>query len=88
MELITEDQVVRVLEWYEKDPGEQLVGEEELVDVSLDALREALRADDPEDPALLLPYEVEPEDVPALQALVRHCIDLGAHDYFVAAYRR
>lgn len=88
MELITEDQVVRVLEWYEKDPGERLVGEEELVGVPLEALRDALRADDPDDPALFLPYEVEPEDVPALQALVRHRIDLGAYDYFVAAYRR
>jgi len=90
MELWTEDQVERVLEWYEKDPGDALVGEEPLVGLDLPALRALLgiAEDDAEDPDLLLPYEVEPADVPVLQRAVRHRIDLDAYDYFVAAYRK
>ena len=90
MELWTEDQVERVLEWYEKDPGDALVGEEPLVGLDLAALRALLGVseDDAEDPDLLLPYEVEPADVPVLQRAVRHRIDLDAYDYFVAAYRK
>lgn len=90
MEPWTEAQVERVLEWYEKDPGDALVGEEVLRGVGLAELRAlfGVPADDAEDPDLLLPYEVEPSDVPTLQRAVSHRIDLDAYDYFVAAYRK
>lgn len=90
MEPWTEAQVERVLEWYEKDPGDALVGEEVLKGVGLDALRAlfGVTPEDPDDPELYLPYEVGPADVPVLQRGVEHRIDLDAYDYFVAAYRK
>lgn len=84
---VPETEVERVLEWYEKDPGEALVGEEPLAGLTLADLRAAFEPDD-EDPAMLLHYEVEPRDVARLQTAVQHRIDLDAYDYFVAAYRR
>lgn len=89
MEIWSEDQVERVLEWYEKDPGDALVGEEVLKGLGLSELRALFGVSpDDEDPALYLPYEVEPADVATLQPAVAHPIDLDAYDYFVAAYRR
>jgi hypothetical protein len=90
MELQPRDEIERVLEWYEKDPGDALVGEEVLEGLGLDDLRAlfGITPDDPDDPELLLPYEVEPGDVATLQRAVRHRIDLDAYDYFVAAYER
>ena len=82
-----EAHVERVLEWYEKEPGEALVGEERLEGIGLDDLRALFRPDD--DPEMFLPYEVETaEEAAALQPAVRHRIDLGAYAYFVAAYRK
>lgn len=78
--------VERVLEWYERDPGDALVGDE-MLSAPLDTLRELLSVPD-DDPDMLDAYEVEPSEVEALQALVAHRIDLDAYDYFVAAYRR
>ena len=87
MELLSEDQVERVLEWYEKDPGEALVGDEPLDGMALADLV-ALFQPDAEDAEMHLVYEVEPREVERLQQAVQHRIDLGAHDYFVAAYRK
>ena len=87
MELLSEDQVERVLEWYEKDPGEALVGDEPLAGMALADLV-ALFQPDAEDAEMHLVYEVEPREVERLQQAVRHSIDLAAHDYFVAAYRK
>ena len=87
MELLSEDQVERVLEWYEKDPGEALVGDEPLDGMALADLI-ALFQPDAEDAEMHLVYEVEPREVERLQQAVQHRIDLGAHDYFVAAYRK
>ncbi len=81
------ESVEHVLEWYEKDPGDALVGDEVLAGVPLAALRELMSVPD-DDPEMLDAYEVEPAEVEALQALVAHGINLDAHDYFVAAYRR
>lgn len=86
MEAFTEDDVERVIEWFEKDPGDALVGEE-VLDVPLAELR-ALFAVPDDDPDMLDVYEVEPREVAALQPHVAHPIDLGAYDYFVAAYRK
>ena len=83
----TDHRVERVLEWYEKDPGDALVGEEEITRLGLDDLRSLFQPDD-DDPEMLLVYEVEPHEVERLQAAVEHRIDLGAYDYFVAAYLR
>ncbi|HEX9953545.1 MAG TPA: hypothetical protein VGB53_17405 [Rubricoccaceae bacterium] len=87
MELLSEDQVERVLEWYEKDPGEALVGDEPLDGMVLADLV-ALFQPDADDPEMHLVYEVEPREVERLQQAVKHRIDLDAHDYFVAAYRK
>ncbi len=86
MEVLTEDQIERVLEWYEKDPGEDLVGDEVLT-VSRADLVALFRPDD-DDPDMHLAYEVEPHEAARLQESVAHRIDLGAYDYFVAAYRK
>ncbi len=86
MELISEDQVERVLEWYEKDPGEDLVGDEVLGLTLADLV--ALFRPDAEDAEMHLTYEVEPAEVARLQEAVAHRIDLAAYDYFVAAYRK
>ena len=89
MELLSEDQVERVLEWYEKDPGEALVGDEPLDSLFLPlADLVALFQPDADDPEMHLVYEVEPREVERLQIAVQHRIDLDAYDYFVAAYRR
>ena len=88
MEVWSEDQVERVLEWYEKDPGEALVGEEMISGIELDELRALFSPDETDDPLMLLVYEVEPPDVARLQQAVAHPINLDAYDYFVAAYRR
>ena len=89
MESWTEDDVERVLEWYEKEPGEALVGEEPLVGIGLADLRALFRPDDADDPEMLLPYEVETAaEAAALQPAVAHRIDLDAYAYFVAAYRK
>lgn len=87
MEVVPEERVERVLEWYEKDPGEALVGEEVLTRLTLEDLRVLLRPSE-DDPEMHLVYEVEPGEVERLQAYVDHRIDMGAHDYFVAAYRK
>jgi hypothetical protein len=88
MELWPEEQVERILEWYEKDPGDALVGEETLKGIGLAELRALFGVDPADDPEMVLPYEVEPQDVPTLQRAVGHRIDLDAYDYFVAAYRK
>ena len=87
MELLSEDQVERVLEWYEKDPGEALVGDEPLRGLALPELRKLFSPSD-DDPAMYDVYEVEPREVERLQQAVEHRIDLDAYDYFVAAYRK
>ena len=86
MELIAEDQIERVLEWYEKDPGDDLVGDE-VLDLTLADLVVLFRPD-ADDPEMHLTYEVEPAEVARLQQAVTHPIDLDAYDYFVAAYRK
>ena len=87
MEAWSEDDVERVLEWYEPGAGEALVGEEPLRDITLDELRDLFSPSD-DDPAMLDVYEVEPHEVVRLQRAVTHAIDLDAFDYFVAAYQR
>ena len=87
MEAWSEDDVERVLEWYEKDPGDALIGEEPLAGITLDELRDLFSPDE-DDPLMVDPYEVEPAEVERLQRAVQHPIDLDAYDYFVAAYAR
>ena len=90
MELRSEEALVeRVLEWYEKEPGDALVGEEELKGIGLDDLRALFRPDEDDDPDMYLTYEVETaEEAAALQRAVGHRIDLDAFVYFVAAYQK
>jgi hypothetical protein len=89
METWTEEEVERVLEWYEKEPGEALVGEEVLHGIGLPELRAVFGPDEEDDPDMFLPYEVETEEeVALLQRVVEHRIDRDAYVYFVAAYRK
>ena len=85
-----ESQVKRVLEWYEKDPGDALIGEEPLRDLRLDELRElfGVTPDDPEDPPMFYKYAVEPQHVGRVQQAVDHRVDLDRFDYLIAAYQR
>ena len=85
-----ESQVERLLEWYEKDPGDAFVGEERLRDLPLDGLRQlfGVMPDDPEDPAVFKAYAVEPQHVKRVQRAVSHQLNLGRFDYFIAARQR
>ena len=84
---LTEAEIERVLEWYEKAPGDDLVGDELLPDGSWETLVVIFDPED-DDAGMLDAYEVEEADVVALQKLVSHRIDLAKYDYFVAAYAK
>jgi hypothetical protein len=87
MELLPEQPVDRVLEWYLPEPADDFVGEEVLVDIGLDELRAIFQPTE-DDPEMLMSYEVETvEEVAALQPLVKHPIDLAKYAYFIAAYQ-
>ncbi|MEP0548748.1 MAG: hypothetical protein ABJF88_17565 [Rhodothermales bacterium] len=83
----SEADVLRVLEWYEKDPGIELVGEEALRGIGLDELL-ALFTPFVEDPVLFYKYEVGAKEAEMLQRAVQHQIDLGTYDYLIAAYQK
>ena len=85
-----EKEVVRVLEWFEKEGVGYFVGMESLTGLALHELRTMfdVSADDVEDPPMFFGYEVRGEHVPRLQRAVSHQIDLDAFDYSVAAYQR
>lgn len=84
-----ESQIERVIEWYEKDPDDALIGEEALRGLSLAELRDLFGIEEvSEDPAMFNPYAVEPQHVGRMQKAVTHRINLDHYDYFVAAYQR
>jgi hypothetical protein len=85
-----ESDVERVLEWYEQEPSDALIGEEVLRDLSLVELRElfGVRPDNREDPAMYHAYPVEQSHVARIQRAVHHRLELDRFDYFVAAYQR
>lgn len=68
-----------VLQWFELDPGEWLVGKENL-DVSMKALQEIYELDE----IMVDGYAVEQKHVKELQKYARHKINLNQYDYFVA----
>ena len=68
---LTEAEIERVLEWYEKAPGEDLVGEELLPDNSWEALVVIFDPED-DDAGMLDAYEVEEADVAALMPWLAH----------------
>ena len=85
MPVYTQWGVARYLVAYERDPGEELVGEWPLKAISLEELRElfAIAATDP----MYDVYAVTEDHVNRLQRCVDHRIDLRARDYFVEAIR-
>lgn len=84
-----ENKVQRVLEWYKKDPGDALVGEELLVGINLNELRLlfGVEADDTEDPLMFQGYAVGPQHAKTIQQFVGVEIDMEAFDYYVASYQ-
>lgn len=75
--------VVRLLRWFERDPGAAILGEEPLGGVQLSQLQALFRRP-PSDPMFDC-YAVAAPHTPVLQQWVAHRIDLARHDYFVEA---
>jgi len=73
--------IKRVLRWYQKNPGDELVGEAEMQEVSLTDLQKLfeIQLDDPM-------YECYPVTQKHIEYLRQHIdaeIDITKHDYFV-----
>lgn len=83
-----EKRVIRVLEWFEKSPGDKLVGTERLDGVNLSDLQ-SLFGVNPETDVDSLMYDCYPVNqrhVSVLQRFVTHRIDLRLYDYFVSCF--
>ena len=76
--------VKRVVAWYAKN-GDAFVGEEELPECSLAALRAIFSPAGADDPQLIFNYPIAEGAAAALQPLLKHRIDLSAFDYFLEA---
>jgi hypothetical protein len=78
--------LVRVLEWFEKDPGDALVGRAELHGATLRDLQRpwGLPADDP----MVDCYPVGEMQRDAVAAWAGMTLDLERADYFVSCYTR
>jgi hypothetical protein len=72
---------VRVLRWYEKEPGNELVGEAELLGVSLAELQKLFRV--PAADQMYDCYPVDERHIEYLRQCVRSEINLSKYDYFV-----
>lgn len=74
-----------LLEWYEADPGESFVGEEQ-IDLTEEELAEILGLNSAIYPFAggLHPLETKKE-IRIIQELVNHFIDLNKYDYFITA---
>jgi hypothetical protein len=77
--------ISRVLVAYEREPGEDLVGESMLKGIDAVELRRLFGA--PDDDPMYACWPVGPEHVERLARAVDHDLDLGRYDYFVEAYR-
>jgi hypothetical protein len=76
--------VVRTLEWYERDPGDEFVGEIELKGVPVSELRELFRvAATDEDQDMTLMYPVTEHERRFLEDRLGIKLDLQGFDYFV-----
>lgn len=74
--------VVRVLEWYEKDPGDCLIGEEVLLGVTLEELQEIFEIE--KSNPMYDCYKVEIKEANKLQNFIKTKIDTEQYNYFVA----
>jgi hypothetical protein len=79
-----QQRVERLIVWYEKDPGDALVGECELKGIRLEDIRKLFNEPE-DDPLMYYCYEVKEAHVPFLQPYCDHRIDLEAYDYRVEA---
>ena len=74
-----------LLEWYEKDPGEKFIGEEEVY-MTEDELAVLMGKEPSRYPFSggACPLQVK-KDIDLIQKLVLHKIDLSSYDYFIIA---
>jgi hypothetical protein len=75
--------VIHTLRWYQREPGDALIGEATLGEVSLLELQGLFRR--PELDPMYDCYPVTPSVIATLQRFVSHRIDLTRYDYFVEA---
>ena len=75
--------VTRMIRWFQKDPGEEFVGEATLRDVDLGELQRLFSV--PRDNPMYESYPVRQEHVSTLQAHVDVPIELDRYEYFVEA---
>lgn len=73
---------VRVLEWYEKDPGDRLVGEEVLLVITLEELQEIFEIE--KNNPMYDCYKVEMKEANKLLKFIKTEINAEQYDYFVA----
>jgi hypothetical protein len=79
-----EQKVERELVWFEKDPGEAMIGKCELKGIKLEDIRKLFNEPE-DDPLMYYCYPVQGSHVPFLQPYCEHKIDLDSYDYFVEA---
>lgn len=75
--------VVRLLRWFEKDPGDRLVGEAVMLNAELEELQALFNV--PSDNPMYDCWPVEPAQAPAISALAAVPVDLSQFDYYVEA---
>jgi hypothetical protein len=75
--------IERFIRWFEKDPGDALVGESELSKVSLSSLQKEFGVQ-PDNPMYDC-FSVEPKHLDFLDKYCDVDIDLSKFDYFIEA---
>lgn len=81
---VANNRIKLLLNWYELQ-GKNLIGEEELHDLSIDAMLKLF--DDPFWNGQYQCWAVEPQHVSALQPHIKHVLQPQLHAYFVEAIR-
>ena len=74
-----------ILEWFEKDPGDDFIGQEDLAETELSKLKSLF--DIPSKETMAGGFKIELQHLAEVQKLVEHRIDLDKYDYFVSTTR-
>jgi hypothetical protein len=86
MEATMNEDIVRVIEWYEID-GDELVGEEEVHGLT-PATMTSLFGHNSQDPLFYNKYEIDNSHVSVIEQFVAKKIDLKKYVYLLACYRK
>jgi len=84
-EVLKEKSIQRYLVWYDKEPSEELVGEEQISEKFLVDLRNLFNI--PLNDPMIDCFPVKSEHVNRLQKFVQVNIDVEKYDYFIEAYK-